>query len=169
METIEYRTNIDKAEWGPGPWVSEPDKAQWQDPATGLPCLIVRNVCVTGALCGYVGVPELHPYYGKKFTDDDLYLSVHCGLSFSGPCQTHGDMMVSVCHVPAEGEPDNVWWLGFDCAHAWDFPPRLNANIVRIMGRREDSIHEIFGEVYRDFAYVKSEVTKLAAQLAAVV
>jgi hypothetical protein len=38
MDTIEYRT-IDKSQWGPGPWQDEPDKKQWQDEATGLPCL----------------------------------------------------------------------------------------------------------------------------------
>ena len=57
METIEYRT-MDKSVWGPGPWQNEPDKRQWQDEATGLPCLIVRNSM--GALCGYVGVSEGH-------------------------------------------------------------------------------------------------------------
>lgn len=26
-------THYDKSKWGPGPWVSEPDKEQWTDPA----------------------------------------------------------------------------------------------------------------------------------------
>jgi hypothetical protein len=38
----EYRT-IDKSAWGPGPWTDEPDKVQWTDTATGLPCLAKRN------------------------------------------------------------------------------------------------------------------------------
>lgn len=53
METIEYRT-ADKSQWGEGPWTAEPDKRQWRDEATGLPCLIVRGP--HGAFCGYVGV-----------------------------------------------------------------------------------------------------------------
>lgn len=61
METREYRT-VDKSAWGPGPWQDEPDKRQWQDEATGLPCLIVRNPA--GALCGYVGVSKEHPAFG---------------------------------------------------------------------------------------------------------
>lgn len=52
-----------KLAWGDGAWVDEPDKAQWQDETTGLPCLLVRNP--GGALCGYVGVYPTHPYHGK--------------------------------------------------------------------------------------------------------
>lgn len=48
MDTREYRT-IDKSD---GEWKDEPDKIQWQDEATGFPCLIVRGP--SGALCGYV-------------------------------------------------------------------------------------------------------------------
>lgn len=36
MEAREWRT-AEKAEWGPGPWQDEPDKAQWIDEATGPP------------------------------------------------------------------------------------------------------------------------------------
>ena len=49
MQRIEYRT-IDKSQWGEGPWQDEPDKIQWQDEETGLPCLIVRGHM--GFLCG---------------------------------------------------------------------------------------------------------------------
>lgn len=62
METIEYRT-VDKSKWGDGPWQDEPDKKQWRDPETGLPCLIVRGP--GGALCGYVGVPANSPAFGR--------------------------------------------------------------------------------------------------------
>lgn len=54
MERIEYRGVVDKSGWARGVWDSEPDKIQWQDAETGLPCLIVRGP--VGALCGYVGV-----------------------------------------------------------------------------------------------------------------
>lgn len=65
MNTIEY-TTIDKSTWGPGPWQDEPDKIQYVDEATGLPCLIVRNGKEIGALCGYVGVLPGHPLHGKR-------------------------------------------------------------------------------------------------------
>lgn len=61
MQTKEY-TTVDKSTWERGEWDNEPDKKQWLDEETGLPCLIVRG-CITGALCGYVGVPKGHPAY----------------------------------------------------------------------------------------------------------
>src|SRR5688572_7588915 len=115
METREYRT-MDKATWPPGPWQHEPDKAQWQDPATGLPCLIVRNS--SGALCGYVGVSKGHPLFEVGYQGaDDYDLSCHGGLTYSEHCQPSTDEALGICHVPAPGEPDHVWWFGFDCAH----------------------------------------------------
>jgi hypothetical protein len=59
METREYRF-IDKSEWDRGPWDNEPDKVQWQDAATGLPCIARRSEAM-GSWCGYVGVAEGHP------------------------------------------------------------------------------------------------------------
>lgn len=64
METREWRW-LDKSAWGSGEWTSEPDKKQWADAATGLPCLIVRGPF--GALCGYVGVPQDHPAFGLHY------------------------------------------------------------------------------------------------------
>lgn len=29
-------TYIDKSAWGAGPWLDEPDRLEWRDPATGL-------------------------------------------------------------------------------------------------------------------------------------
>ena len=81
MKTIEY-TYRDKSSWGDGPWQSEPDKIQWLDEATGLPCLIVRGP--VGALCGYVGVPEGHPHFEQKY--DDVDVRVHGGLTFASFC-----------------------------------------------------------------------------------
>jgi hypothetical protein len=163
MNTIEYRNVVDKSTWGPGPWNNEPDKAQWQDEATKLPCLIVRNGGVTGSLCGYVGVPQGHPLYGKGDVDVD----VHGGLTFASGC-SHGPEDQSICHIPAPGESDNVWWFGFDCGHAYDLAPALQALLPRVLPddlmSRLQQFH--LRDVYRDFAYVKAEVTQLAAQLA---
>ena len=61
MQTIEYKT-VDKSNWERGEWDNEPDKKQWLDEATGLPCLIVRAP-VTGSLCGYVGIAPEHPLF----------------------------------------------------------------------------------------------------------
>lgn len=99
METKEYRGVWDKSEWDRGPWDDEPDKLQWQDEATGLPCLIVRGP--VGALCGYVGVMPGHGFYQTDYNDCPICcgsaenwcehsprsrLNVHGGLTFSGDC-----------------------------------------------------------------------------------
>lgn len=149
-ETREYRT-IDKTSWGLGPWQDEPDKRQWADQATGLPCLIVRNRM--GALCGYVGVAKGHPLYGLGYNDLQR-VDVHGGLTFAGGCTHSPNESVGICHVPEPGEPDDVWWFGFDCGHAGDLSPRHPINIPGLV------------EEYRDFGYVTKEVGGLAAQLA---
>lgn len=118
MKALEYRT-LDKSKWGDGPWHREPDKMQWQDEATGLPCLIVRNH--GGAWCGYVGVNDGHPLYATGYSSpaklpkdtlaklleargvSDLYaddlekgdvriesvVDVHGGLTFASFCGDH--------------------------------------------------------------------------------
>jgi hypothetical protein len=170
MKTIAYRT-IDKSLWGPGPWMNEPDKKQWQDKATGLPCLIVRNGRVTGALCGYVGVTKGHPLFGKQY--ENANLSVHGGITFSNFCHPEPDETRDICHVVEAGEDDKVWWLGFDCAHAGDLSPALEANMKSIPAivamRAKNPFREFgrFADRYRTIRYVKAQCEQLAQQLAA--
>lgn len=154
METLEYRDVVDKSEWDRGPWDNEPDKVQWRDDATGLPCLIVRGPM--GGWCGYVGVPEGHPWHGKGY--DECPANVHGGLTFASAC-SHGDQDKSICHVPAPGESDNVWWLGFDCAHFMDLSPGMTAYRAVSPRLRNPG-------TYRDSQYVMDEVRDLAAQVA---
>lgn len=82
MTTREYRGYLDKAEWGQGPWQDEPDKVQWRDGATGLPCLIVRGP--HGAFCGYVGVLDTHPWHRKDYNQ---CTAATCGRSEDRPCR----------------------------------------------------------------------------------
>jgi hypothetical protein len=163
MGRVEHRTwtTIDKSGWGPGPWQDEPDKEQFADEATaGLPCLLKRNRL--GALCGYVGVPEGHPWFGKGYDDARAagggYPSVHGGLTYADFCQD-GPEAQTICHVPAAGEADRVWWLGFDCAHHMDVSPGMASDGI---GHTPSS----FGETYRTVGYVKAECASLAAQAA---
>lgn len=136
----------------PGPWTGEPDKMQWMDEKSGYPCLIVRNHKGGGHLCGYVGVPTSHPLHGKDYETPDV--SVHGGLTFADKCQGKTD---GICHEVAEGEPDNVWWFGFDCAHSGDLSPYY------------DSKYQLCRAVesYKDIGYVRAETLRLAAQLKA--
>ena len=219
MERIEYRDVIDKTGWQPGPWDDEPDKVQWPDEATGLPCLIVRGP--VGGLCGYVGVLPGHPLHGVDHSDcpkacgkewcdhrPEHFLEAHGGITFAGKCSEisrekwekwratllapkhqeearnypYGDAAERlrewkeglenyeawsarcharhICHIPAPGDPDDVWWFGFDCAHAGDICPKMSSYGIRSMSGDH-------GEVYRDIAYVAAECAALAQQLAA--
>lgn len=146
------------------PWLNEPDRELWKDTVTGLDCLIRRGP--SGALCGYVAVGPAHPLYGQGYWGYDYadewdpnhpinQITVHGGLTYAAPCD--GDKEQGICHVPGPGEPDEAWWFGFDCAHGGDICP---AHIQHVPAFRDD--------VYRDFEYVRGEVTSLAKQLAEV-
>lgn len=58
-----------------------------------------------GYRCGYVRIPVGHAWY--KNSDPDC--EVHGGITFSAMDET--------CD---KGGADDAWWIGFDCAHAWD-------------------------------------------------
>jgi hypothetical protein len=177
MDPIEYRT-IDKTEWARGPWDAEPDKVQWYDEATGFPCLIVRTPH-HGALCGYVGVRPGHPWHGKDYDDvgmlpgekpegyvEEWYVDAHGGLTFAGPCR-EGAEETGVCHVPAPGDTDNIWWLGFDCAHSGDQTPAIDATLRKIghdFSYREKAEAAGYRDSYKDIEYVRGQVANLAQQ-----
>lgn len=152
MKRITYYYH-DRSEWQrPDYAEGEPDKVQWKDEATGLPCLIVRNYA--GAWCGYVGVSKGHKYYAINYSDVDYNeVDVHGGLTFSDSC-SHNEHGRGICHKVEHGEDDEVWWLGFDCNHLGDVAPA------------REGYFEI-GSYYKNQAYVTREVTNLAKQLAA--
>ena len=164
METKTY-TTIDRVAlgWPAGPWDGEPDKVQWPDAATGLPCLAVRNPRF-GNWCGYVGLPPGHQMHGKGCSDDGLDFDVHGGLTFAAPCSPGDDETQGICHIPAPGEPDHVWWFGFDCAHAWDFSPQD----VKYEAERGYPFTIMADQQYRTLAYVRQQCVALAAQVASV-
>lgn len=170
---------MDRTGWDDGPWMREPDKVQWQDLATGLPCLAVRSPM--GCWCGYVAVLPGHPWYqcphGARLASDpndwehtiDGVIDVHGGLTFSDFCMPldgPGDEARRVCHVPGPGEPDRVWWFGFDCGHFMDVSPGLDAR-MRETGMRESALaaYGRLQDTYRTLDYVRREVTSLAWQL----
>lgn len=145
-------TTVDKSKWQRGEWDDEPDKAHWVDPATGLDCLIVRGP--SGALCGYVGVPEEHPSFGADY--DAVDVDVHWGLTFANKCAPDADESKHICHPKEGAANEHVWWLGFDCAHSGDLCPAYSD--LRIFHG---------DDTYRHFNYVKRETEQLAAQLKA--
>ncbi|MFZ1363073.1 MAG: hypothetical protein WAS05_09130 [Candidatus Nanopelagicales bacterium] len=72
----------------------------------GLDLKVVKHLGL-GHLCGYVRVPEDHPWHNKLY-DDECYddVVVHGGLTYS------------------EAELGE-WWIGFDCAHLGDYIPAI--------------------------------------------
>jgi hypothetical protein len=157
---------VDKSTWQHGPWDTEPDKLHWIDEASDLDCMILRGPA--GALCGYVGIDESHPLFGVPYggargymerqPDDiipeDLF-DVHGGLTYSDVCDEGGH----ICHVPARGRSEHVWWYGFDCAHAFDYCPKFEAT-TRHLG-----LTSFTRGTYRDVNYVQAECASLARQL----
>lgn len=58
-----------------------------------------------GAPCGYVAIPESHPFFQKQYQKLDRFIDIHGGLTFSGRF---------------EADPQDRFWIGFDMAHAED-------------------------------------------------
>jgi hypothetical protein len=143
---------VDRTDWPPGPWDDELDRYDFKT-AAGLPAIIYRNGM--GALCGYVGVAPGHPCHGKECSEEPFRgLRVHGGVSYAAACNE------TICHVPAPGEPDNVWWVGFDCCRGRDLIPVVAQMQSRLSGKRE--LYR-----YRDVAFVRAWCEALAEQLVA--
>lgn len=156
--------------WPDGPWMAEPDKIVWADTVTELDCMMVRNW--HGAWCGYVGVPEGHPFFEKPYAatyldtedySDELRVpgveedvEVHGSLTFAGRCQPGAvEAGRHICHTARAGYPE-VWWFGFDCSHYNDVSPGMSDMGIPFQG-----------QTYRTVGYVQGEVIRLAAQLKA--
>lgn len=116
---------------------------EWRDENTGYLCRIIRPYN-DGHLCGYVSVPETHPYFGKDYvwseSKNHYNVKVHGGLTYSSDMGVKGR-----------------WWLGFDCVHLYDLNPRD----VIVYGRSPWGDKD----VYRTKDYVKKECESLAKQL----
>jgi len=134
------------------PWEKEPNRLEFEH--CGLPVLIQRNSM--GALCGYVAVPQSHPWHGKQWSDPDIWIQVHGGLTYSAGCDEE------ICHAPKQGEADKMWWFGFDCAHAYDLQPKIAELLLQEPRPNRQFVERLR---YCDIEYVKGECRKLAEQL----
>lgn len=115
-------------------WRSEPDRVVFE--VEGYHCEVRRMKC-GGHLCGYVRLPESHPWRLLDGTSGD-FGEVHGGISFQEEA------------IEAEGWLEAGYYVGFDCAHASDMCPD-NPNPF---------------ETYREIGYVIRECTSLARQAA---
>lgn len=150
----------DKVEEMISPWLTEPEREEFEH--CGFKCLILRHEHI-GHLCGYVGLPESHPWFGvgynqcflgcksedctweKHHPSPEKMINVHGGLTFS---------------QMGEGKyPEGYRWFGFDCAHCYDYCPGMDELLTRF-GSSYD-----MGGVYRDIDYVRNEIKRMAEQM----
>jgi hypothetical protein len=135
----ETKWTHDKSKLPPGPWKDEPDRVAFE--AHGFACVALRPHASTGNLCGYVGVPEGHPWHGKDY--DRIGADAHGGLTYAAKARW----------PVTAGDDDRRWWVGFDCAHLGDLVPGLGST-------------HYYDSAYRDLAWVRDETERLAEQAA---
>ncbi len=100
-------------------------------------------------------MPREHPAYGKQYGEVDL--RCHGGVTYAAACE--GD----ICHVPAPGMPDDVWWFGCDFGHCRDLSPGIRARLREYLAESSYSVRE----VYRPLPYARAQTESLAEQLRA--
>jgi len=108
--------------WGYGEWVEEYDQAIFEH--NGIECMVIRIAIQEpyskefhmfgGHLCGYIKVPDHHPYYGKGFDEIDLESGCNGGLTYSEIDDQNHNYLHKKGH-----------WIGFDCAHSFDITPSM--------------------------------------------
>ncbi len=107
----------------------------------------------TGALCGYVGIPKGHKFWGMEYDSHDelseIGNDVHGGLTYSQP------------------ENDGYWYFGFDTNHYNDFCPAIVEGLIK-NGLIEKDIK--YGKYYdcmsyRTWEFVEDEIHWLGKRL----
>lgn len=121
----------------PHPWEQEPDSFEAE--LCGFTIRLRRNTEL-GTWCGYVIIPEDHPWHGLTYADlTDV--SVHGGVTYSGEEVFHQE-----------------WAVGFDCGHAFDLVPLL------VSEKYQGSPLESAVGTYRNMEYALDEARHLAEQ-----
>jgi len=181
-KSLSWGTFLDKSKWPRGAWDDEPDRIEWRDPKTGMPCLMLRHTR-NGIWCGYIALPADHPWIGQniyrlstdgtELTAEDSWedpraLKIHGEITF-GPAKCQPAYTPEererlhdpapdwhrVCHTVQPGESDDVRWIGFDCGHGGYHDPDLEPG-------NDSWDHD--RATYRDVDYVINWCARLAAQ-----
>jgi len=153
-------TSDQKLEWfGNGEWVEEPDLVPFDH--EGIECVVKRiiiqewdNSFHMGHLCGYVRIPENHPWVNLNYGDIDV--DVHGGLTYK---HQHGDGT----------------WIGFDCGHSMDLIPSIEMVRKKNPCMPFSDIHEkmkkkfpdsgLLNPTYKNINFVVLECKSLAEQV----
>jgi hypothetical protein len=130
-----------------------------------------------GNRCGYVAIPDSHPYSKvpmelkempasnlkyESWDCDSLEIECHGGLTFMSPKHGLKELLPIAC---------NDMWIGFDCGHLWD-KPDLEAT-RKYFGEEYVKKHQSFFDLIgfyptaqiRDYSYVESECKSIVDQL----
>jgi len=137
MALIDY--NVPRTDWIPGAaWDSEDDREEFTS-KVGLACVLQRDRL--GHWCGYVALPEGHPWAAKDLSEIDSKV-VYGGIKSRGTVDG------------AEG-----FFVGFACNEPGDLQPGM-------MKWRRDAADS---GTYRTFDFAMAECEKLAEVVAAAV
>lgn len=140
------RDLVDREGWGPGPWEGEPDIELWR--TGGYACLVARHPHF-GCLNGYVGLPPTHSLYGEPVTEFRGFRA-HGGITFAGRLDQR------FCK-------GDLWWLGFDCGHAFDIAPAIMARCPELRDLPAISLGNghVLQHAYRTVGYVRAELRRV--------
>lgn len=158
LEEEHYWTSDKKLKFlGYGEWVEEPDivvleylgyKAKIRRVFLLEP-VAIEEYYFGGHLCGYVQIPEDHPYFNKDHSHSNI--DAHGGLTFwdFGDFNENGYI-----------DSKDIFWIGYDCAHAGDYVPSFElfrrTNPVMLKFREEFPLptgfekHSLFNLTYRN-------------------
>jgi hypothetical protein len=127
---------------------------------------IIKRIQEMGHLCGYVGIPKSHRFYGKSYRDieDMADIKVHGGLTFSNEF---------IPDMEKETAGRDLWFIGFDCAHAGDLMPymlqgmTLNTMHLKFMTDVLEGQENFLKttETYKDMKYVSKQLRSLVRQV----
>lgn len=147
------------------PWDDEPNEVHFD--AEGLKCVILRHPNTLG-LCGYVGIPPDHPWFGqplnalvlpppewateKRHPNSYGVMDLFLHSMRDDPndkrvpirlvLHVHGGLTYADDHYPL-AEPDGLFWFGFDCGHAGDFCPGI-PKLEDVSGEIGDKLRELY-------------------------
>lgn len=116
-----------------------------------------------GFRCGYVKISRGHPWWMMPYNDLNEFINVHGGLTYA-----------------EKGPPGKipkfsyVWWIGFDCGHAYDAPdpeliPKRTFDSWELIKQETDGRIDTLGllsrgNVVRTQEYVEDECINIIKQ-----
>jgi hypothetical protein len=87
--------------------IDHPERELARDTFRGYQAVVTHNG--DGTRCGYLRLPAGHPWHGLDYDET--------------PADCHGDITFAEADIPCTAPgPDDAWWVGFDCGHAYDAP-----------------------------------------------